>query len=86
MNQKGSPMKHNADTIVSMFISCSMSEMLQDSEALAGMTPKQQTLLQTVCRTAARDALALSGSVSTAPVKHLDANQADIPIPVICIA
>ncbi|MCF8093057.1 MAG: hypothetical protein K9K21_02445 [Desulfotignum sp.] len=79
-------MKHNADTIVSLFISSSMSELLNDSQALAGMTPKQQTLLQTVCRTAAQDALALSGTVSTAPANRPDGDQADIPMPVICIA
>ncbi len=80
-------MKHNADTIVSFFISCSMSELLNDSKALAGMTPKQQALLQTVCRSAAHDALALSGTVSKVPpVKRPDGNQADIPIPIICIA
>ncbi len=61
-------MKHDADTIVSLFISSSMSELLQDSEALSGMTPKQQTLLQTVCRAAAQDALALSGTVSARQV------------------
>ncbi len=79
-------MKHNADTIVSLFISCSMSELLNDSKGLAGMTPKQQALLQTVCRSAAHDALALSGTVSKVPVKQPDGNQADIPIPIICIA
>lgn len=54
--------------------------------ALAGMTPKQRTLLQTICRTAAQDALALSGTVLTAPAACSDGNQADIPTPVICIA
>jgi hypothetical protein len=56
-------MKHNADTIVSLFISCFLSELLHDSEALAGMTPGQQALFRTVCRTAARDALELSNPV-----------------------
>ncbi len=80
-------MKHNADTIISLFISSSMSELLHDTTALAGMTPKQRALFNTVCRTAARDALALSAAVSTAPsVKCSDGNQADFPIPVICIA
>lgn len=79
-------MKHNADTIVSLFISCSMSELMQDSDALEGMTPKQRTLLQAVCRNAAQDALALSGTVSTAPAACSDGNQTDLPIPVICIA
>lgn len=61
-------MKHNADTIVSLFISSSMSELLNDRKTLAGMTPKQQTLLQTVCRNAAQDALALCGTVSSQQV------------------
>lgn len=61
-------MKHNADTIVSLFISSSMSELLHDTTAQAGMTPKQRTLLDTVCRTAAQDALALSGTVSAQQV------------------
>ncbi|MFO7912103.1 MAG: hypothetical protein R6V15_08060 [Desulfotignum sp.] len=79
-------MKHNADTIVSLFISSSMSELMQDNAALAGMTPKQQALLKTVCRTAAQDALALSGTVSTAAVTHFDGNRADTPMPLTCIA
>jgi hypothetical protein len=79
-------MKHNADTIVSLYISCSMSELLHDTTALAGMTPKQRALLDTVCRTAAQDALALSATDSTDPEKRPDGDQADIPIPVICIA
>lgn len=79
-------MKHNVDTIVSLYISCSMSELLNDSKTQAGMTPKQRALLDTVCRTAAQDALALSGTGSTAPVKRTDENQADISIPVICLA
>jgi hypothetical protein len=57
-------MNHNADTIVSLFISYFMSELLYDSEALAGMTSGQRALLRTVCRTAARDALELSAPVS----------------------
>ncbi len=61
-------MKHNADSIVSLFISFSMSELMQESEALAGMTSKQQALLKTVCRTTAQDALALSGTVSAQQV------------------
>ena len=56
-------MKHNADTIVSLF----MSELLHDTTALAGMTPTQRAILDTVCRTAAEDALALSGSGSPVP-------------------
>jgi len=79
-------MKHNADTIVSLFISSSMSELMHNSDALAGMTPKQRTLLQTVCRSAAQDALALSSPGATAPVKRSDGNQADILAPAICIA
>lgn len=70
-------MEHNADTIISLFIASSMSELLNDSKTLAGMTPKQQTLLQTVCRTAAQDALALSGTVSA---RQEPATQ----MPVIC--
>lgn len=61
-------MDHNADTIVSLFISCFMSELLQDNEALAGMTPGQRALFRTVCRTAARDALELSNPVSAQKV------------------
>ncbi|MCF8075721.1 MAG: hypothetical protein K9K63_16445 [Desulfotignum sp.] len=61
-------MNHNADTIVSLCISCFMSELLQDSDALAGMTSGQQALLQTVCRTAARDALELSAPVTAQQV------------------
>lgn len=61
-------MTHNADTIVSLVISCFLSELLCDSEALAGMTPEQQALFRTVCRTAARDALELSAPVSAQQV------------------
>jgi hypothetical protein len=66
-------MTHTADTIVSLFISCFMSELLQDSDALAGMTPGQQALLQTVCRTAVRDALELSapGSAQQVPATQM---------------
>ncbi|HKL00702.1 MAG TPA: hypothetical protein VJ943_10620 [Desulfotignum sp.] len=79
-------MKHNADTIVSLFISCSMSELMQDSGALAGMTPKQRALLQSICHSAAQDALALSGTVSTTPAVCSDGNQAGFSTPIICIA
>ncbi len=61
-------MTHNADTIVSLSISYFMSELLHDSKVLAGMTPGQQALLRTVCRTAARDALELTAPVSAQQV------------------
>ncbi len=79
-------MKHNADTIVSLYISCSMSELLEDTTAMAGMTPKQRALLDTVCRTAAEDALAMCATDSTAPENRPGGISADLTLPVICIA
>ncbi len=66
MTQKGKFHESQCRYIVSLFISYFMSELLYDSEALAGMTPGQRALLRTVCRTAARDALELSAPVSGA--------------------
>ena len=71
-------MTHNADTIVSEFISYFMSELLHDSKVLAGMTPGQQALLRTVCRTAVRDALELSAPVSAQQVPAVQVQMSEV--------
>ncbi|MFN2357226.1 MAG: hypothetical protein ABR534_05765 [Desulfotignum sp.] len=53
-------MEDHPEAVVSLFVSLSMAELMPDRQTLNRMSENQQMLLNTLCRSAANDALAMS--------------------------